>query len=202
LNYDGLEMSKIKPILFFIIASITLHGWILSLPMFTRIQTLEGIKNRASPPTLVAYLDQTQPSIKPPEKTQFQTQATEGSITEDSSKPLQPTPLPPSFLRGSPWSRRPAESMSGNPAGSGSIPILTQLELRLQNEFPLDQPINLECRRSGIERLFVCQSENNEAPAEKVAKALNQLTTLVTQLPGCLVLESQEKKWHAKACHS
>ena len=195
-------MSKIKPILIFIIASIALHWWILSLPMFTRIQTLEVNGNKASSPTLVAYLDQTHPPIKSSEKIQSQTQATEGSISEGSSKPLRPTPLPPSFLRGSPWSRRPTESMPGNPTGSGSIPMLTQVELRLQNDLTLNQSISLECKRSGIERLFVCQSDDNEAPAEKITKALNQQTTPPTYLPDCINLELQQKKWHARACHS
>ena len=195
-------MPKIKPILIFIIASIALHWWILSLPIFTRIQILEGSKVKASSPTLVTYLNQTQPVNKLPEQEKTQSPATGQSNAEDSNK-LAQQPAPPSFLRGSPWSRRPLETRNFNPSAPLQQNRLVQIENILPEDIATGDISPIECRRNTITNLFACQSSNSKTLSEKIAEALNRkaLDTNLT-LPNCITLEAQQKKWHAKACHS
>jgi hypothetical protein len=195
-------MPKSKPILIFIIVSVALHWWILSLPIFKRIQALEGNTAKTSPPTLVAYLDQTQPIIKPREKEKTQVQTTAESNSEDSNKLTQPPP-PPSFLRGSPWSRRPIETSNFNPSTPIQQNPFIQIENILSEGIATSDLSPMECRRNTNANLFTCQNPNNKTSGEKIADALNRKATEANlDLPNCITLEMLQKKWHAKACHS
>ncbi len=194
-------MPKIKPILIFIIASIALHWWILSLPMFKRIQVLEGGQVKSASPTVMAYLKKTEPQIQPPEKTEAPSQSRGDSNLENLQK-LTQQPPPPSFLRGSPWMRRPSELRADNPGVATSTPLLTQVTLALQNE-DIEQAAELECKRVGVERLFKCQGSSNVVLTLKIEKVLNQASgSSIASALNCISLQELEKKWHAKACHS
>lgn len=194
-------MPKIKPLLLFIIASIALHWWVLSLPIFQRIKLSENTGATNNTPTIIAKLSNAQ---TPLEQQKMNEAKTSTKAIENVEMPNQQlTAPPPPVLRGSPWSRRPVENLRGNPTGSPSTPILTQVELRLQNEFATDQTLNFECVGSGLERLYVCQGSSNASLNTKMAKIINQMAGfLIPALPSCMILEVQEKKWHAKACHS
>jgi hypothetical protein len=193
-------MLKIKPLLLFIIFSIALHWWVLSLPIFQRIKLLENTGATNNTPTIIAKLSNSQTPLEQQKMNEKNTSNKENIATASQQQSLPP----PSFLRGSPWLRRSAESLSGNP--SASMPpstTLSQLELKLPIEAAPDQNTSFECKRIGLARVFFCQSPNNEALAEKISRLLNQLTdSYILQLPNCIILDTQEKKWHAKACHS
>jgi hypothetical protein len=193
-------MPKIKPILIFIIASVALHWWVLSLPIFKKIQTLEINQGKPPTQTLLARLNEDQEPIKHTEKEQSQISKTGAENTEELRRVAQQQP--PSFLRGSPWMRRPVENFNGNNFEANSETMFAQIEIKLQNELPLDQQISYECRRSGIDRNYICKSSGPDLFSDKIASNLNQLTTSYPRLADCLALEVQQKKWHAKACHS
>ena len=192
-------MPKIKPILIFIITSIALHWWILSLPLFKRIHTLD-IHNTIGPsPTVIAKLNQDQPIDKAQEKKDKE--ATKNSEADEPNKPPQVLPTP-SLFRGSPWMRRPSEFRTDNLIAQPSIPWLTQVNQALQNE-DIDQAAELECKRTGIERLFRCLGSSNPVLTIKIEKALNQIPgSSIALIPNCISLHGLEKKWHAQACHS
>ena len=196
-------MLKVKPILVFIIASVALHWWILSLPVFKRIQVLERNTAKASSPTLVAYLDQAQPVIKPSEKEKTQAQTTGESNTEDQSKLIQQSAPPPPFLRGSPWSRRSVENRNFNPAAPIQRNPLVEIENIISEDIYIGESESIECRRITSSSPFSCQRSSNKFLSEKVANAINR-KALETNLalPNCITFETLQKKWHAKACHS
>lgn len=196
-------MPKVKPILIFIIASVALHWWILSLPIFKRIHLLESNAVKTSSPTLVAYLDQTKPLIKSPEKEKTQSQSTRDNNPEDLNKIIQQPPPPPPFLRGSPWSRRAIEAVHFN----SSVPPQQNPLVQIENSVPEDISIGnfsgIRCKRNIDSDLFSCQSPNNKALSDKVADTLNRKALEANlALPNCITLEFLQNKWHAKACHS
>lgn len=191
-------MPKIKPLLLFIIASIALHWWVLSLPIFQRIQLLEKPGSTNNVPTIVAKISNNQELSEPTKRSGVEASNQENLGTTDQSQQLPA----PSFLRGSPWLRRPAENRSRNVGAQPPMPVFTQVENLLQSE-AVDPTSNLQCKRAGIERLFVCQGSNNIEQSEKISRALNQIgNSLAMPIPNCIEIEALEKKWHAKACHS
>ena len=194
-------MLKIKPLLLFIIASIALHWWVLSLPIFQRIKLLEKTGSTNNTPTIFAKLSNIQVPLEQQKMNEAKTSTKAIENAEMSNQQL--TAPPPPILRGSPWSRRPVENLRGNPTGSPSPPIFTQVEIRLQNEFVTDQTLNFQCTGSGLERVYLCQGSSYTSLNNKMANILNQLAEfLMPTLPSCMILEAKEKKWHAKACHS
>lgn len=190
-------MPKIKPILVFIIASIALHWWVLSLPIFQRINSLESTSHINSSPTIVAKISNNQASLESPK-----TSAQEASDKESLGETIQPQQLPaPTFLHGSPWLRRPAENRARNFGAQPPMPALTQVENLLKTE-AVDPNSNLQCKRAGIDRLFICQGSNNIEQSEKIANVLNRISnSSAMPIPNCIDIEALEKKWHAKACH-
>lgn len=191
-------MPKIKPLLLFIITSIALHWWVLSLPIFQRIKSLEKTSVTNSAPTIVAKLSNLQTPIEPQKSRPEESSDKESLVMANQSQQL-PAPY---FLHGSPWLRRPAENRPNN-FGAPSPPVsaLTQFENLLQTKFT-DLTSNLQCKRVGVEQLFICQGSNNIDQSEKVAKVLNQFgNSSAIPIPSCIDIEILEKKWHAKACH-
>lgn len=196
-------MLKVKPILIFIIASVTLHWWILSLPIFKRIQVLESNTAKTSSPILTAYLDQAQPVIKPPEKEKTQSQATQENNSEGSNRNIQPPPPPPSFLRGSPWSRRPTDTFNLSPTAPLQQTPLVQIESSIAEDISAGSFSQVECKRNVNSNLFSCQGSSYKALNEKMSDAINRkILETNLALPNCITLEALQKKWHAKACHS
>ena len=190
-------MPKIKPLLLFIIFSIALHWWVLSLPIFQRIKLLENTGAANNTPTIIAKLSNLQTPIEP-QKTSLEEASDKESIV--MANPSQQLPAP-YFLHGSPWLRRPAENRANNFGTPLPISALTQVENLLQTKF-VDLTSNLQCRRVGVEQSFICQGSNNIEQSDKVARALNQASnSSATLLPNCFVIEVLEKKLHAKACN-
>lgn len=191
-------MPKIKPLLLFIIASIALHWWVLSLPIFQRIKHLESSSTLNTSPAIVAKITDNQPSLALSKNNVADASNKENLETINPSQALPP----PSLLRGSPWLRRPAENRSRNFGDQPPLTAFTQVENALQG-VTTESSSNLQCKRIGFERLFICQDPNNIEQSEKITKVLNQLSnTSISQMPDCIILEASEKKWHAKACHS
>ena len=193
-------MPKIKPILIFIIASVGLHWWVLSLPIFKRIQVLEGNSVKSSSPTFIAYLGQVKPLIQTPEKPELQTPT--NSNTEESNS-LRQQIVPPSFFRGSPWSRRSIENQNfSTPIPLQSNP-LTQVENSIADDPSIGESDLIECKRNIASSPFNCQSLKNKVLSEKLANAINKkVLESNIPVPNCITLEVLQKKWHAKACHS
>ena len=191
-------MLKIKPLLLFIIASIALHWWVLSLPIFQRIKLLEKTSPLNTSPTIIAKLSTNQPTLEPSKKSDSVTSNKENLEAENQSQLLPP----PSLLRGSPWLRRPPENRSRNFGGQPLMTVFTQIEIALQGE-TAESSSNFQCKRSGLDRLFTCKGFINIQESEKISQLLNQIeNTSGMPVPSCITIEAIEKKWHARACHS
>lgn len=192
-------MPKIKPLLLFIIISIALHWLALSSLIFHRIEPTSTAKSNTLSATIISTYSQSTPI---PEKRDYDPIKPTESNNQTNGNNEKIPPILPTHLRGSPWLRRPAEARSRNFSSQLPMSALTQIEITLQNEAIDFNTSNLQCKRSGGERLFVCQESNQLGLPEKIAKILNQMSNSSTQpIPECVTLESRGDKWHAKACH-
>ncbi|BDT76569.1 hypothetical protein PKF023_03720 [Polynucleobacter yangtzensis] len=118
----------------------------------------------------------------------------------ETINPSQALP-PPSLLRGSPWLRRPAENRSRNFGDQPPLTAFTQVENTLQ-QLIAEPTSSLQCKRSGLERLFICKGSIDIMQSEKIAQLLNQIeNSSETPMPSCIDIDAIENKWHAKACH-
>lgn len=162
---------------------------------------LEGNPTKTSSPTLVAYLDQAQPVVKSPEKEKKQTPVIEENNVSDSNQ-MTHQPPPPSFLRGSPWLRRPIENRNPSAITNPQQNLLIQIENSIPEDVNTVDPSPIVCKRDSSSSLFNCQGLVNKPFNNKVADVLNRKALEKNlALPNCITLEMLQKKWHAIACH-